>query len=80
MDEKKYIHAFEKLRHISSATLASMLIGKLREIDNMKEFLIKAEWIYDSDYDVVRCIWCKNIKDFGHKEKCELKELINREG
>ena len=76
MDKNKYVGAFEKLRHINSATLAGMLIGQLKKLDKAKELLRKYEWVFDEVHSVDRCSCCGNIQEDGHKEDCELYELI----
>lgn len=77
LDGNKYVEAFEKLRHISSATLAGMFVNQMKKLDKAKELLIKIEWTYDANHDVNACILCDRFEIDGHKEDCELKVLLD---
>lgn len=47
------------------------------DIEKVKKLLVRIEWKYDSDYDIERCPSCENVKSFGHKEDCELRQILN---
>ena len=46
-------------------------------IEKVKKLLEKIEWVYNSDYDVKKCPCCENVIWNGHKDNCELQEVIN---
>jgi hypothetical protein len=51
--------------------------GGIMNIEKVKKLLEKIEWVYNSDYDVKKCPCCENVLWNGHKDNCELQEVIN---